>query len=106
MWRSRRRKDLPMTANKFLLALVVLLIWLEPKSGAQIHALDYDTPAYLDFEFRDMQVDEDDSAVLINVYRFGDFRQVTRVDFATEELTAKEGQDYKGTGGTITFQTG
>jgi hypothetical protein len=95
-----------MTANKFLPALLVLLVWLVPKSGAQIHALDYDTPAYLDFEFSDVQVDEGDGAVLINVYRFGDFRQVTRVDFATETVTASEGRDYKGTGGTITFQPG
>src|SRR5215510_11631276 len=95
LWRSRKRKDLPMTAKKFLLALLVLLVWLVPKSNAQIHALDYDTPAYLDFEFTDVQVDEGNGAVLINVYRFGEFRQVTRVDFATEELTASEGRDYK-----------
>jgi len=95
-----------MTANKTPLALLIVLLALPTKTSAQIHALDYETPGYLDFEFSEVQVDEGDAAVLINVYRFGDFRQITRVDFATQEETASEGKDYKGTGGTITFQPG
>jgi hypothetical protein len=95
-----------MTANPTLLALLMLLGALTFRTDAQMHALDYDTPAYLDFEFSEVQVDEADGVVLINVYRLGDFRKVTRVDFATEEETASEGKDYKGTGGTLTFQPG
>jgi hypothetical protein len=94
-----------MTA-KTPLALFLLVFALPGQSSAQMHALDYDTPAYLDFEFGEVQVDEGDAFVLINVYRFGDFRQITRVDFATEEGTADEGNDYKPTGGTLVFQPG
>jgi hypothetical protein len=94
-----------MTA-KTPLALFLLVFGLPAQSNAQMHALDYETPAYLDFEFSEVQVDEGDVSVLINVYRFGDFRQITRVDFATEEGTANEGNDYKVTGGTLVFQPG
>ncbi len=95
-----------MTPRKTSIALFLLLGALTFRADAQMHALDYDTPAYLDFEFGEVQVDERDGAVFINVYRLGDFREITRVDFATEEVTASEGKDYKGTGGTLTFRPG
>lgn len=95
-----------MSANKTPLALLLLIGALTTKVDAQMHALDFETPAYLDFEFGEVQVNEPEGAVVINVYRMGDFRQTTRVDFATEEGTASEGVDYKATGGTLVFQPG
>src|SRR5262249_4865080 len=58
------------------------------------------------FELNDVTVSEGESAVTVNLYRSGDFRQSTQLKFATEEITASEGKDYKGTGGTIIFQPG
>lgn len=72
----------------------------------QIHAFDYETPAYVDFEFSEVVAHEDEPVVVVNIYRTGDFRQLTRVDFVTEEISATEGKDYRGTGGTITFRPG
>jgi len=88
-----------------------VLLWLSSALSqldvhAQVHALDYTTPAYIDFEFTDMTVYENEASVVVNIFRTGDFRQYTRIDFATEEITADEGQDYNGVGGTITFQPG
>jgi hypothetical protein len=77
-----------------------------PDTAAQNHALDTATPAYVDFERGEIIVREGQPAAVINLYRTGDFRQSTRVSFATEEITASEGRDYRGTGGTITFQPG
>ncbi len=73
---------------------------------AELHALDYDTPAYIDFGVSEMRVDEGAAAAVITLYRTGDFRRYSRVEFQTEEGTATEGKDYKGSGGTITFQPG
>src|SRR4051812_43658293 len=96
-----------MSATKAKLALLLLSVQIVPITPrAQVHALNYDTPAYIDFEFSQITVYEGQPAAVINLYRLGDFRQSTRVDFATQEDTASEGKDYVGTGGTITFQPG
>lgn len=67
--------------------------------------MDYATPAFVDFELSEI-VAEENGPVLINLVRTGDFRQSTTVDYATEEGTAIEGRDYKGSGGTVTFKPG
>src|SRR5437879_5172617 len=96
-----------MSVTKAKLALLLLGANLaQIEARAQVHALDYYTPAYIDFEFSQITVYEEQPVAAINLYRTGDFRQFTRVSFATEEGTASEGKDYQGTGGTITFQPG
>jgi len=88
-------------------ALLFITVTLSHFSSyAQFHVLDYEIPAYIDFEFSEITVQENQPVAVIHIHRSGDFRQYTRVQFVTEEMTATEGQDYKGTGGTITFQPG
>jgi hypothetical protein len=96
-----------MSAKTVKLSLsLITAAFMQIDSRAQIHALGYDTPAYIDFEFSEISVYENQPAAVINIFRSGDVRETTRISFATEEGTATEGQDYKGTGGTITFQPG
>lgn len=95
-----------MSFKEAKLALVLLWTAPAPELHSQIHALGYDTPAYLDFEFSAITVAENAPAAVVNIYRTGDFRQYTRVDFATEGGTATENSDYKPTGGTLTFAPG
>ena len=73
---------------------------------AQIRALDTTTPAFIDVELGEIAVHEGHSVAVVNLHRSGDFRQSSRCDFRTEEITATEGVDYKGTGGTLVFQPG
>lgn len=96
-----------MTATTKVLSILWLLTtFAEIDSAGQIRAFDYATPAFLDFDLSEISVSEDQTTVTLNLHRSGDFRQLTRVDFSTEALTATEGADYKGTGGTLTFQPG
>src|SRR3954470_20736986 len=89
------------------LILLAMLNALSLSAFAQaVHALDYDTPAYVDFEFSEIAAPASERTISINLYRTGDFRQSTTVEFVTVEGTAEEGRDYKGTGGTITFKPG
>jgi hypothetical protein len=79
---------------------------LHTRADGGLHAYGYDTPAYIDFEFSEISTEPGDKTVSINLNRTGDFRQSTTIEYATEEITAVEGRDYKGAGGTITFQPG
>jgi len=89
------------------LILLAMLNALSLSAFAQaVHALDYDTPAYVDFEFSEIAAPASERTISINLYRTGDFRQSTTVEFVTVEGTAEEGRDYKGTGGTLTFKPG
>ncbi|HEV8541854.1 MAG TPA: Calx-beta domain-containing protein [Verrucomicrobiae bacterium] len=86
---------------------VILLNALSANISAQtFHTLDYDTPAYVDLELSEITAPSSERTIPINLYRTGDFRQSTTIEFATVEGTAEEGRDYKGTGGTITFKPG
>ncbi len=69
-------------------------------------ALNYDIPAYIDLEFGEIQVDESAGTVSINILRTGEFRQTTTIEYQTSEISASEGRDYKGSGGSITFKPG
>lgn len=96
-----------MSLNQAKIALV--LFWIGSncvRAHGQVHSLGYDTPAFIDFEFSEVTVSEGQPAAIINVYRTGDFRQYTRVDYATEDGSATENSDYRATGGTLTFQPG
>jgi hypothetical protein len=96
-----------MSAKTVKLTLLLLsTAFVQIDTRAQIHALGYDTPAYIDFEFSEVTVYENQPAAVINIFRSGDVFETTRISFATEEGTATEGHDYKGTGGTLTFQPG
>jgi hypothetical protein len=75
-------------------------------SAGTVHALSYETPAYIDFEFSEVTAVAGETSVILNLNRTGDFRKSTTIEYATEEITAVEGRDYKGSGGTITFKPG
>jgi hypothetical protein len=94
---------------RFATAILFSLFLSGPFSGTsfgQIRALDYETPSYVEFDLSEMEVTADQDAVVLNLVRTGDFRRYSRVSFVTEADTASEGQDYRGTGGTLTFQPG
>jgi hypothetical protein len=90
-----------------LLSLSVSIFTISAFGGdGGIHAYGYETPAYVDVEFSEIATKPGDKTVSINLNRTGDFRQSTTIEYTTEEITAVEGRDYKGAGGTITFQPG
>lgn len=91
----------------FLLAIILALIFVSASlSAADFKAQGYTTPSYIDIEFDEFTIDESAGIVSILLIRSGDYRQTTTVDYQTSEIEASEGRDYKGGGGTITFQAG
>ena len=90
----------------FLLAIITALIFVSASLAADFKASGYETPAYIDIEFGELRVNEAAGTITINIFRSGDFRQSTTVDYQTSEIEASEGKDYKGTGGTLVFQPG
>ncbi|HEX7860429.1 MAG TPA: Calx-beta domain-containing protein [Verrucomicrobiae bacterium] len=93
--------------SAFLLALILALIFVSASFAAgDVKIFGYETPAYVDIDRSEYRVNEADGTVSIILVRSGDFRQTTTVDYQTMELEASEGQDYKATGGTITFRPG
>jgi hypothetical protein len=93
--------------SAFMLAIILALIFVSVSlSAADFQAKGYETPAYVDVESSELHVNEPAGTVTINLFRSGDYRQTSTVDYQTSEGEASEGQDYKGTGGTITFQSG
>jgi hypothetical protein len=93
--------------SAFMLAIILALIFVSVSlSAADFQAKGYETPAFVDVESTELRVNEPAGTVTINLFRSGDFRQTSTVDYQTSEVEASEGQDYKGSGGTITFQPG
>ncbi|MGZ8899966.1 MAG: Calx-beta domain-containing protein, partial [Limisphaerales bacterium] len=93
--------------SAFLLAIIMALIFLSASlSAADFKATGYETPAYIDIEFGELRVNEAAGSITINIFRSGDFRQSTTVEYRTSEIEASEGKDYKATGGTLIFQPG
>lgn len=90
----------------FTLALALFLGDAVSESRAQIKPLNFTTPTYIELELAEVRTFEDRATVTINLFRTGEFRVLTKVDFVTEEETATEGRDYKGAGGTVVFQPG
>jgi hypothetical protein len=87
-----------------LTALVLSI--LVPQTHAQLRRQSYETPAIIETEFSSLRAPEGTNVARINLFRTGEFREYTRIDYATIEGTAEEGADYKGTGGTLVFQPG
>jgi hypothetical protein len=75
-------------------------------SSAQLHTSGYDTPTMIDFESTDVTVSESATNVILHLFRTGEFRVTSRIDYRTVEDTASEGEDYQGGGGTLIFQPG
>jgi hypothetical protein len=93
--------------SAFLLAIIIALIFVSVSiSAAELKAQGYTTPAYIDIEFSEYRVSESDAVVAIQLIRSGDYRQTSTIEYQTSEIDTSEGQDYKGAGGTITFQPG
>jgi hypothetical protein len=96
-------------STHLLVAAVSLLtaaVTCVPATAADFETKDYETPAYIDLELGEIQVDEASGTVLITILRTGDFRQTTTIEYQTTEDSASEGQDYKGAGGSLTFKPG
>jgi hypothetical protein len=93
--------------SSYLLAIIIALIFISVSLSADdLRGAGHTVPAYIDLEFSEQHVNEPDGSMVINIIRSGDYRQTTTVDFQTSEVEASEGRDYKGAGGTITFQPG
>jgi hypothetical protein len=93
--------------SAFMLAIILALIFVSVSlSAADFQAKGYETPAFVDVESSELHVNEPAGTVTINLFRSGDYRQTSTLDYQTSEVEASEGQDYKGAGGTITFQPG
>ena len=87
------------------LALAVLVLFPGP-SRAQIRPQNFDTPTYIEVEFQEVRVAEGAVRATINLIRSGEFRIYTRVSFETVDGTARAGDDYKASGGTLVFKPG
>src|SRR5688572_9458711 len=90
----------------FLHAIIALIFVTASFSADDLRGADHTMPAFIDLEYTEQRVDEASATVVINIIRSGDFRQTTTINFQTSEIEASEGQDYKGAGGTITFEPG
>ena len=84
----------------------VLACLTATQSFSQIRPYSYDTPSFIDIESTEVSVPEDAGSVAINLYRTGEFRQNTTINYKTVAGNASEGSDYKGAGGTVTFKPG
>jgi hypothetical protein len=73
---------------------------------AGVSVLDYRTPSYVQFELPTLSVGDDRTNLVVTIYRTGEFRQQTSLDYQTEEGTAEEGVNFQATGGTLTFPAG
>ena len=68
---------------------------------------DNDDPPVLSFDDQTINVNEDAGPAVLTVNKVGDTEIIATVDYATEESnTAKEGEDYIATSGTLTFYPG
>ena len=68
---------------------------------------DNDDPPILSFDDQTINVNEDAGPAVLTVNKVGDTEIIATVDYATEESnTAKEGEDYIATSGTLTFYPG
>ena len=85
--------------------ILVFLLWINHSNG-QVSSEGYDTPPIIDFEMTEMTVAENATNVEIYLFRTGEFRTITRVDYQTVEDSASEGDDYRASGGTVVFAPG
>ena len=95
------------SASAFILAIITILIFVSVSlSAADYQGTAHTIPAYVEIEFAEQRVNEPAGKVAINLYRSGDYRLLSTLEYRTSENEASEGTDYKGSGGTITFQPG
>lgn len=95
------------SVSPLLLLIITILIFVSVSLAADdLRGAGHTMPAFIDVEFSVQRVNEPAGAVAINIIRSGDYRQTTTIDYHTSEIDASEGADYKGSGGTITFQPG
>jgi len=73
---------------------------------AQFHASGYDTPSMIDFESTNVVASESSTNVTLYLFRTGEFRTMSRINYITVAETAIEGEDYQACGGTLVFQPG
>mgnify|MGYP003577180862 CR=1 FL=1 len=109
---SNLRQSTPMLSttksqSAFMWAIILALIFV----SASLYASDFKAqghtvPSYVDLELSEIRVNESAATVTLQLIRSGDFRQSCTVDFKTAESEASEGRDYRGTGGTLTFNAG
>ena len=92
--------------RQFTASLLLALPLSARLISGQMHISAYDTPSIIDFESTEVTVSENSTNVTLHVFRTGEFRTISRVDFQTVEETATEGTDYQGKGGTLVFQPG
>jgi hypothetical protein len=93
--------------SAFMLLIILALIFFSVAlSAADFQAKGFETPAFVDVESSQLRVNEPAGTITINLFRTGDYRQTSTIDYQTSEVEASEGKDYQGTGGTIIFQPG
>jgi len=74
--------------------------------SAEFKAASYRTPAWIGFEKPKIICQEGELHAVINVVRTGEFREMSSISYATSEGTAKAGEDFKPSGGTLVFAPG
>ncbi len=80
----------------FLRQLVILAAVVSPVSAAST----------IRFQFTSYTADESAAEVVIAVWRIGDVTTTVTADFLTEDATAKAGEDYAATTGSLSFAPG
>ena len=84
----------------------LLAFWPCLKTQAQISIQSYDTPSYIDFESTEISVSSDATNVVLHLFRTGEFRDSSKIDFETLALEDSEPGAFAATGGTLVFQPG
>lgn len=93
--------------SAYLLAIIIAFIFVSISlSAGDFRGAGHTLPAYIDLEFTEQRVVEPSGTVIVNIIRSGDYRQTTTINYQTSEIEASQGKDFKGSGGTITFQPG
>lgn len=90
----------------YLLTVMLVIFGPWPACSAQIRALNYDTPSWIEVETSEIHAKEGNTSVTLNLFRTGEFRVTTRVDYQTVDQSAVGGRDFQAMGGTLVFQPG
>ncbi|MHC1764840.1 MAG: Calx-beta domain-containing protein [Verrucomicrobiia bacterium] len=77
-----------------------------PALGQEANPVTHRTPAYIEFSNLEYQAVADSSNAVITVFRTGEFRELATVDYETRDGTAKAGEDYRPTAGTLLIPAG
>lgn len=77
-----------------------------PALGQDANPVAHRTPAYIEFSNLEYQAVSNSSNAVITVFRTGEFRELATVDYETRDGTAKAGEDYRPTNGTLLIPAG